>query len=189
MTIGMDTKTAFRLGVRRLAILAAISLAFVWSISEVAFYFQKEDYERAPQEIQLVIPDGTAERVAAGEAVTTIPDKMVFMIGDTLVVKNEDIVDHQLGPLWVPPKSSAKLVMEQAEKYAYSCSFQPSRYLGLDVKKPTTWTTRLTALGLATPATALFLFVYSLIIWPLKPKAAVPEKAPVIARQEETPER
>ena len=49
MTIGMDTKTAFRLGVRRLAILAAISLAFVWSISEVAFYFQKEDYERAPQ--------------------------------------------------------------------------------------------------------------------------------------------
>jgi hypothetical protein len=53
------------------------------------------------------------------------------------------------------------MVMEQADKYAYSCSFQPSRYLGLDVRQATTLSTRLTGLIVATPATVAFLFIYS----------------------------
>lgn len=169
----MDTKTAIRLGARRFIGLFVISLIFVGLISEIGFYFQKEESDRAPKEVQLIIPEGTAARVADGEAVPSIPDTMVFTLGDTLVVKNEDVVNHELGPLWIPAGSSASLVLDQASKFAYSCSFQPSRYLGLDIKKPTTWLTRLAAFGLATPATAFFLFFYSIVIWPLKPKMEI----------------
>ena len=34
---------------------------------------------------------------------------MSFVVGDTLVVKNEDSVEHQLGPLWIPAGSSASM--------------------------------------------------------------------------------
>lgn len=166
----MDVHTVLRLGAKRLAILFAISLASVWLISEGAFLLQKEDTDRAPETIELDIPLGTAERVAAGQASPAIPDEMTFVLGDTLMVRNHDSTDHQLGPLWVPSGSSASLKLELADKFAYSCSFQPSSYLGLNVVKPTTWLTRLTALGLATPPTTAVLFVYSILIWPLKPE-------------------
>lgn len=175
----MNAKRILLLGGRRLLILFVISLAVVWGGSEMAFAIQKEKYDRAPQEIELVIPAGTAERVAAGEPVPSIPDEMVFVLGDTLVVDNQDVVGHQLGPLLVPPGAKASLALEQPSKFAYQCSFQPTRYLGIDVRQPTNLSTRLTALGLATPPTTAFLFVYSLIIWPIKFRAESDAKAGV----------
>ncbi|MBE0411123.1 MAG: hypothetical protein IBX69_15485, partial [Anaerolineales bacterium] len=107
---------------------------------------------------------------AAGDPVPSIPDEMVFVVGDTLLVRNEDRVDHELGPLWVPAGSSASLVLEQPRKFRYACSFQNTKYLGIDVRQPTTWSTRITALAVASPATAIFIFIYSILVWPLKPE-------------------
>ena len=166
----MDSRTALKLGFRRLVITFVIALALVWIGSEVAFYFLKENTDRAPEQIELLIPEGTAEMVAAGESVPTIPDELVFVLGDTLVVRNEDTVDHELGPLWIPPRSKASLLLDTVDRYAYSCSFQPSQYLGLNVKQPTTWQTRVIALGYSVPATTAFMFIYSLVLWPIKPK-------------------
>lgn len=171
----MDTRTAFRLGLRRAAILFIFSLVAVLAGSELAFRLQKEASDRAPTQVELLIPMGTAEKLAQGEPVPSLPEEMVFVTGDTLLVKNEDEVDHQLGPLWIPAKSSASLVMEKPDRLAYSCSFQPSQYLGLDIRQPTTFSTRLTALVLAVPATTAFLFMYSLVISPLKSKQIVEE--------------
>lgn len=166
----MTPKTAIRLGIRRFIVLLLISSALVWIVSEVAFQLQKSENDRAPQVHELVIPYGTAVKVSAGDKVPEIPEEMVFVVGDMLVVRNEDITDHQFGPLWVPAGASASLLMEKAERTAYSCSFQNTKYLGLLVQEPTTLGTRLSALALAAPATAMFLFVYSLIIWPLTPR-------------------
>jgi hypothetical protein len=166
----MGGGSTIKKGFVRLIITFLISLALVWVGSEVAFYFLRENTDRVPQEIELVIPSGTAEMVAAGESVPSIPDEMTFVLGDTLIVNNEDSVDHQLGPLWIPPRSKASLVLDAADRYAYSCSFQTSRYLGLNVKQATTWQTRLVALGYTVPATTAFLFIYSLALWPINPK-------------------
>jgi hypothetical protein len=68
---------------------------------------------------------------------------MVLVVGDTLVVQNQDSTAHQLGPLWVPAGSSASLSFDRAEKSAYSCSFVPGKYLGLDVNEPITISTRI----------------------------------------------
>ena len=97
--------------------------------------------DRAPQRIELVIPAGTADQIASGQAVPSIPTDMVFVVGDTLVVKNEDTASHQLGPIWVPPGTSASLNLDTANRYSYACSFQPSRYLGLDVRSRVTCST------------------------------------------------
>lgn len=165
----MDTSSTIRKGFIRLIIIFLISVALVWIGSEVAFYFLREDTDRLPEEIELVIPPGTAAKVAAGEPIPSIPDEMTFVLGDTLIVKNEDSVNHELGPLWIPPNSKSSLVLDAADRYAYSCSFQTSRYLGLNVRQPTTWQTRLLALGFTVPATTAFFFIYSLALWPINP--------------------
>lgn len=155
--------------IKRLLMILAIALVFVFTINEVFYLFQKDENDRAPQTKQLVIPSGTANQVANGESSPTIPEEMVFVVGDVLEVKNEDSVDHQLGPIWVPPGTTGRLVLEDANKYAYSCSFAPSRYLGIDVREATTLETRLIALAFATPPMAIFLFIYSLLVFPIKP--------------------
>jgi hypothetical protein len=177
----MNANTALRLGMRRAIILFLVSLVLVWAVSEGAYLLQKDKSDRAPRQIELVIPKGTAASISAGQPVPSIPEEMVFVVGDTLVVRNNDVSDHQLGPLWVPAGTSASLMMEQANRYAYTCSFQASKFLGLTVKQPTTLRTRLSALGVAVPATTAFLFVYSILIWPLQPrqKASTPVSEPI----------
>lgn len=156
--------------VRRLLILSVISVIIVLGFSEFSYRLLQEDTSRGPTTIELVIPEGTSERVLSGEPVPTIPEEMIFVVGDTLLVKNDDIVDHQLGPLWIPSGSSSSLKMEQKNNYAYACSFQPTQYLGLTVKEAVTWKSRLGALGYAGLPTLMFLMVYSIVMFPLKPR-------------------
>jgi hypothetical protein len=63
--------------------------------------------------------------------------------------------------------------MGQADKLAYSCSFTVSRYLNIDVYPPTTLGTRLAALIVAGPTTAALLFLYSLLMFPIRSKNSV----------------
>jgi hypothetical protein len=89
---------------------------------------------------------------------------MSFVIGDTLVVINQDNVDHQLGPMWVPAGTSASMNLATEESFSLECSFQPTRYFGLDVHPPVTLGTRISGIVFAGfPLSALFA-VYSLLI-------------------------
>jgi hypothetical protein len=163
----MHKPSNFRLYLIRLGIVLVISAAASFAFNEAMYLLQREDTDRAPKTIQLVIPEGTASKIAAGETVTQIPEEMVFVTGDVLEVKNEDSVPHELGPIWVPPNSTGSLVMEKAEKLAYTCSFRNDNYLGLDVRQPTTLATRMTGVFLAAPTVAVLMFVYSLVYWPV----------------------
>lgn len=152
----------------RLAVILLISTLFALAFNEITYLLQKDRTDRAPGTILLVIPDGTAALVEAGQDPVSIPDEMVFVSGDVLEVLNIDSQPHQLGPIWVPPGSTGRLVMDKVEKLSYSCSFQADKYLGLDVRPPTTLATRLLALSLSAPTIAALLFLYSLLVFPVK---------------------
>ena len=152
---------------RRIGISMLLGLIIGTVVSEVSYLFLQE-VNRPPERVEIVIPEGTAARVARGESPPTIPDEMTFVLGDTLVVNNQDVTDHELGPLWIPPGTSASLQLDQVEEYAFICTFQPTKYLGVDVREPLTLWTRLGGILLAgLPLGALF-SVYSLVAWPLK---------------------
>jgi hypothetical protein len=148
-----------------------LGIALAALMSEIAYQVLKSE-NREPATIELVIPAGTAERVAQGEIPPTIPEDMLFVVGDTLVVLNRDSVDHQLGPLWIPAGASASLNLDTEENYIMECSFQPAKYLGLNVREPVTLGTRLTGIffgGL--PMGALFA-VYSILVLKKKEQKA-----------------
>jgi hypothetical protein len=153
---------------KRILISILLGMLIGAAINEITFLFL-HDTARPPKVIELVIPEGTAVRVARGEAPPTIPNAMAFVVGDTLIVKNEDSANHQLGPLWIPAGSSASLSLNSVQSYAYACSFEPGKYFGLDVHEALTLSTRLygiTYIGI--PLSSLFA-LYSLII-PVKKK-------------------
>ena len=163
-------KATLRPYLKRLLIMLGVSIVLVFAISEIAFRIQvsQGDPDRAPQTIELTIPEGTAAAIEQGNPVPALPDEMIFVLGDVLLVQNNDSVTHELGPLLVPPNASASMPMDQAENLSLHCSFQPSNYLGVQIKEPTTLFTRFIGIAFAVPATLVMLFGYSLLAYPVK---------------------
>jgi hypothetical protein len=149
--------------IKRIVISMLLGLLLGTIITEVGYkVFKREN--RAPERIELVIPSGAADGITKGEAPPGIPDDMTFVVGDTLVVVNQDNVDHQLGPLWIPVGTSASLNLDSEQKYALQCSFQPTKLFGINVQQPVTLSTRITGvLFSGIPMGALF-SVYSILI-------------------------
>ena len=153
--------------IKKLLFSLAMGLLVGVLVSEVPFLFLRET-ARAPREIVLTIPAGTADQVARGEQPPSIPENMTFVVGDRFVVKNEDSVDHKLGPLWIPANSSAQLSLDQEESLAYECSFQPGNYFGLDVRQPLTLGTRLYGIFFVALPMAIMIALYSFTVAPQK---------------------
>ena len=148
---------------KRILISLVVGIVIGAAISEITFLFLRET-GRAPKEILLTIPAGTAEQVARGEQPPALPENMIFVVGDVLTVKNEDAVDHQMGPLWIPAGASAHLALAVEENLAYECSFQSTKYIGLDVREPVTLGTRLYGILYAGIPLGVLLALYSFIM-------------------------
>ena len=149
--------------IKRILVSLLIGIALGLVISEISFIFLQET-ARPPQEIVLTIPAGTAEKVARGEQPPSIPQDMVFVVGDTLVVKNDDHVDHKLGELWIPANSSAQLALNEEQNMAFECSFQAGNYFGLEVRQSLTLGTRIYGVLYAGIPLGLLIAVYSFVI-------------------------
>ncbi len=157
--------------IKRILLSVVFGLLIGVTVSEVPFLFLRET-ARPPREIVLTIPSGTAEQIARGEQPPSIPENMTFVVGDRLVVTNEDVVDHKLGPLWIPANSSAQLSLDQEENLAYECSFQPGKYFGLDVREPLTPRTRIFGIIYVALPMAILFALYSLVVTPQKKENA-----------------
>lgn len=154
----------------RLLISMVLGFLIAVLVNEFSFVFLKSEAGRGPARIELVIPAGTAAKVAVGKSDATLPDKMVFVQGDTLVVINQDSADHHLGALFIPSNTSASLILNQAASLTYACSFEPTQYFGLDVREPVTVDTRIYGLIISGLPLGIIFYLYSILVWPLKPK-------------------
>ena len=149
--------------IKRIGIAMFLGILLGAVTMEIAYQLLKRD-NRPPQEIELVIPAGTAESIAQGQTPPSIPADMTFVIGDTLVVVNQDNIAHQLGPLWIPAGTSASMNLDTEQNYVFECSFQPTKVFGIDVLQPVTMGTRLVGMLFAGfPLGALFA-VYSVLL-------------------------
>jgi hypothetical protein len=133
---------------------------------EIAFRFEGYTTSRPPKTVVLTIPPGTSLQVASGSSV--IPASMVIVVGDTLLVHNQDSITHTLGPLVIPPSSSAKMTLNQIGNLAFTCSFEPTKYFGLEVQEALTPGVRLEGVIIAGVPLGAVIGLYSLIVWPLK---------------------
>lgn len=149
--------------VKRMVISMAAGLLIGLILSEVTFLFLGQT-ARPPKTITVIVPAGTAELVARGEQPPSLPQDMTFVTGDVLVIDNQDTVDHQLGPLWIPAGTSGHLVLGEPESLAMECSFQANNYIGLDIHDPLTLYTRIYGILFAGLPMGILIAVYAAII-------------------------
>ncbi|NMC79557.1 MAG: hypothetical protein GYA59_09375 [Chloroflexi bacterium] len=151
---------------RRFALVVSAALLFGWLVSEASYQLNREQLRQQPQRIELVIPAGTSQRIAAGDKTSVLPQDLDLVAGDVLVVINQDEVSHQLGPIWVPAGATGTLSLQEPNLYSLSCSFQPQRYLSLNVRpRATTWIRFEGAAAIGLPSGVL-LALYSLVLYP-----------------------
>ncbi len=154
---------------KRIAISMLIGLVIGVLVSEVSFDLLNNGTTRPPKLVELDIPQGTAVRVAQGQPDTSLPSSMTFVVGDTLLVRNNDVVAHRLGPLFIPAGTSASMNLSSEQGYTMLCSFQPSKYLQLTVLPPLTVWTRIVGVLEAGLNLGFLIAVYAVFAWP-KPK-------------------
>lgn len=150
----------------RSAIGILIGMIFGFIISEVTYNLtpNKQDATRPPQTFNLVIPYGTADQVKEGIGNNSLPTRMDLVAGDVLMVKNEDKVAHQMGPLFIPPGTSSALKLDNASDYSYECSFNPTKKLGLNVQPRLDNGMRLEGIMTIGLPTGMMLALYSYLI-------------------------
>ncbi len=106
-----ETPNYFLPAIRRFLWILAGSVLVVWLGSELAHGAIKQTFERRPETVTLTIPDGTAVRVAAGLEEPGIPAELEFVVGDSLVIYNDDVTAHEVGPLFITAGASASIAM------------------------------------------------------------------------------
>lgn len=77
--------------------------------------------EREPQVTEIVVPRGTQERLDRGETVTVMPSVLRFRVGDTLRIRNDDVVDQSVGPYLVPAGEQFELRYGKPGRYEGLC--------------------------------------------------------------------
>lgn len=156
-------------GIYRLILLCMLAgLGFGVIISEASYHFLSSGESRPPQVVEIDIPPGTARQVLAGAVDPALPSSLTFVLGDTLLVRNSDSVVHQLGPLVVPPGASSSMKLKAIQDAAVSCSFAPSKYIGLKVEAPLTIATRLVGVAEAGIPMGFLFALYGLFAVPTK---------------------
>jgi hypothetical protein len=158
--------------IRRIALSMLVGLALGAIVSELSFYFLNNGQTRAPKLVEIDIPAGTAARVARGEADTSLPASMTFVVGDKLLVRNLDTATHQLGPLLIPAGTSASMNLATEQGYSLLCSFEPSKYLQLTVLPPLTIWTRIVGILEAGLNVGFLIAVYAVFAIPIKKEAS-----------------
>jgi hypothetical protein len=158
--------------ITRISLCLGVGILLAILFTELAFRLQGNTLSRAPKTVVLDIPAGTSARVGAGASV--LPQDFVFVVGDVLLVHNQDSVVHTLGPLVIPPGSSATMALNHIGNLSYVCSFEPTKYLGLDVQQALTIGTRLEGIIIAGVPLGILVALYSLIVRPVKRKELTP---------------
>ena len=112
-----------------LPLLAIASGLLVWTVT------RSDGTTRPPKTIELVVPKGARKRLDAGEAVVVMPNKLEFRVGDRIVIRNEDIVNHSVGPYHVRPGEEFTFTFGSPGRYAGYCPVSDGKRYEIVVKK------------------------------------------------------
>lgn len=107
--------------------------ALVWGLTAVSLLLLGRA-AREPRVVEIVIPPGTAAGLEAGVNVLGLPRTLSLVSGDELVVRNEDLVTHWIGPNAVPPGRTIRTVVQPTLAGSFFCTVHPSGTLSFEVQ-------------------------------------------------------
>lgn len=93
----------------------------------------REDARR----LEIVIPPGTAARIVAGETDNAPPHQIELVLGvqDVLVIQNNDVVWHEVGPYRIAPGRTLTQRFTHPGVIQQSCTMTPGRQVEIIVRE------------------------------------------------------
>lgn len=86
-----------------------------------------------PETIEVVVPLGAGEQLAAGEELELLPARLEVEVGDTLVIDNRDTADHQVGPYVVGAGERLEQTFTSEGRLEGVCTIHPSGEIAIIV--------------------------------------------------------
>lgn len=95
--------------------------------------------EPDPETIEIVVPHGTQFRLMAGEQVVVMPTVLEMRVGDTLIIRNEDIIAHSVGPYVVAAGDELNLRYGSPGVFEGYCPLSEDQRYEIIVKDKRAW--------------------------------------------------
>ena len=130
---------------QRLLLCAVAAFSFA-AIPSFAWWYILDSRDAPPSTFQVDIPAGTADEIAAGAQPPSLPKTLRLAAGSSLLIRNLDVVNHQIGPVIIPAGAEKTVpagMFVSAGQDRFVCSFHSAGTIGL------------TTVGKSTPAGAL----------------------------------
>jgi plastocyanin len=77
---------------------------------------------RTPQTLEYIIPKGTATQLLLGEPINIMPDRIDLSVGDRLIIRNRDVVNHTVGPYTMRPGESIDVTYRRVGRFTGICT-------------------------------------------------------------------
>lgn len=71
--------------------------------------------------VEVVVPPGTQQRLDAGEEIDVMPSRIELQVGDTLRIRNDDVVDQSVGPYVVAAGQELRLTYNTPGRFEGYC--------------------------------------------------------------------
>lgn len=88
-----------------------------------------------PKTIEVVVPEGTQERLDAGEKVSIMPTRLEFRVGDTFLIRNEDTTTQVVGPYTVGAGEELRFTYGAPGDYSGFCPLSEGERYEIVVRK------------------------------------------------------
>ena len=82
---------------------------------------------------EYVIPAGAGEALDAGEPLTVLPGSLTTTVGETIVIVNDDVRGHSVGPWFVGAGETLRQEFTTAGTFEGVCTVHPSGEFVLEV--------------------------------------------------------
>lgn len=109
-----------------------VSVALIGSGGRKATVERASDREQVTHEF--VIPGGTAAKIAAGEVIEIVPQRLVVNVGDTVRVRNDDSEASSVGIFYVRPGETVTMRFSSPGQLEGVCDVHPSGRFVIDVR-------------------------------------------------------
>jgi hypothetical protein len=115
-----------------IAVIAIGSVVGIVLFSEEGPQFQPISHS-TPADYEYVIPEGTGERIDAGEAISIIPSELDVHVGESIRIVNNDERGHIVGVFFVGSGETMSQEFTTAGTLSGSCTVHPSGEFTLQV--------------------------------------------------------
>jgi plastocyanin len=86
------------------------------------------------EQIVVEVPLGTSARIDAGEEVTLLPRTLEVSVGDSLEIRNLDVVTHEVGPYVVGAGQTLRQTFSAPGTIQGMCTLHPSGEITIVVR-------------------------------------------------------